>query len=261
MLFRASVTALLPLYAIGVFLSFTLSQAGMARRWWRCGRLAPGEEVVDPGSVLRYDSNWRLKMTINMVGAVCTCVVMFVFAITKFQDGAWIIVLLVPALVFLFFRIHHHYKDLAAHLSLDQFGASPRSGRHRVVLLIGGVHRGTMAALSYARALSDDVTAVYVSIDPIESEKVRRKWETWGEGVRLIVLDSPYRLLIEPVLEYLEKVTPVQQPNETLTIVIPQFVPRVAWHNLLHSQTALMLRLALLFKPGVVVTEVPYQIL
>jgi amino acid transporter len=258
--FQASVTALIPLYAIGVFLSFTLSQAGMARRWWRVGHLKPGEEIKDPGSTLRYEQNWQVKLVINAVGSVSTAIVMFVFAITKFRDGAWIIVLLVPLLVWIFFRIHHHYKDLAAHLSLEQYGLPPRTTRHRVILPIAGVHRGSLAALSYARVLSDDVTAVYVSIDPIEAEKIKRKWDEWGEGVRLVVLDSPYRLLIEPLLAYIEQVIARRQPNETITIVVPQFVPKHWWDNLLHTQTAFFLRMALLFKPGIVITDVPYQI-
>ena len=172
-IFQASVTALIPLYAIGVFLSFTLSQTGMARRWWRVGHLTPGEEIKDPGSTLRYERGWQLKIVINSVGAVATSIVMLIFATTKFRDGAWVIVILVPVLVFIFFRIHHHYKRLAKQLSLDEYGAPARVGRHRVILPIGGVHRGSLAALAFARALSDDVTAVYVSIDPVEAEKVQ----------------------------------------------------------------------------------------
>jgi amino acid transporter len=258
--FQASVTALIPLYAIGVFLSFTLSQTGMARRWWRVGHLKAGEEIKDPGSTLRYERGWQSKLGINAVGAVCTFIVMIVFAVTKFRDGAWVIVVLVPTLVFIFFRIHHHYKGLAKQLSLDEYGAPARVGRHRVLILIGGVHRGSLAALSYARALSDDVTAVYVALDSTEAEKVKTRWDMWGEGVRLVVLDSPYRLLIEPLLAYIQQIIAIRQPNETLTIIVPQFVPKHWWANALHAQTALMLRMALLFKRGIVITEVPYQV-
>jgi amino acid transporter len=259
-LFKASVTALIPLYAIGVFLSFTLSQTGMARRWWKSGHLQPGQEIKEPGSVVRHDPSWRVKMGINAVGAVSTAIVMIVFAVTKFRDGAWIIIVLVPILVFIFFRIHHHYRDLAKNLSLEAFGTPPRPARHRVILAISGVHRGSLAALAYARVLSDDVTAVHVSLDAAETERVRRKWEEWGEGVRLVILDSPYRLLIEPLLEYIEGIAATRQPNEIITIVVPQFVPKKWWHNALHMQTALMLRMALLFKPGIVITDVPYQV-
>ncbi len=260
MLFRASVTALIPLYAIGVFLSFTLSQAGMARRWWKVGHLPPGQEVQERGSMLRYEPRWALKMVINGCGAFFTAIVMLVFATTKFRDGAWIVVLLVPILVTVFFAIHFHYRDLAARLSLEEFGAPPRVSRHRVILPVSGVHRGTLAALRYARSLSNDVTAVHISSDPAEAERLKRKWELWGNGVRLVVLDSPYRLFLEPLVAYIEEIAAQRQPNETITIVVPQFVPRHWWHNLVHSQAAIMLRTVLLFKPGIVITNVPYQL-
>ena len=258
--FQASVTKLIPLYAIGVFLSFTLSQAGMARRWYKSGHLKPGEQVKERGSTVVYEPNWVVKMVINGFGSVCTFVVMIVFASTKFRDGAWVVVLLTPLLVSGFFAIHHHYKDLARRLSLENLDALPRIKRHRVILPIGGVHRGTMAALAYARSLSDDVTAVHVSMDEAEAEKVKNKWDFWGDGVRLVLLDSPYRLMMEPLLDYIEEISAKRLPNETLTIVVPQFVPRRAWHNLLHMQTALVLRVVLLFKPGIVVIDVPYHV-
>jgi amino acid transporter len=257
-LFQASVTALIPLYAIGVFLSFTLSQAGMARRWRKIGHLAPGQEAQERGSTLRYEPGWTLKMVINGFGALCTMVVMLVFAITKFRGGAWIVLILIPILVVMFYAIYRHYRDLAAHLSLEQYGAPPRIARHRVIMPISGVHRGTLAALRYARSVSDDVTAVYISIDPAEAEKLRRKWESWGEGVRLVILDSPYRLLLEPLLSYIEEIAAQRQPNEAITIVVPQFVPQRWWQNLLHAQAAMILRLLLLSKPEIVVTDVPY---
>ena len=259
-LFQASVNALIPLYAIGVFLSFTLAQAGMAHRWRKVGRLLPGQEAQERGSTLCYEPRWVLKMVINGFGAFCTAVVMLVFIATKFREGAWIVVLLVPILVAMFSAIHYHYRNLAAHLSLEQYGAPGRVTRQRVILPLSGVHRGTLAALRYARTLSDDITAVHICMDQAEVESVRRKWESWGDGVRLVVLDSPYRLLVEPLLGYIEEIAAQRQPNEIITIIVPQFVPRRWWHNLLHTQTAMWLRLMLLFKPGIVITDVPYQI-
>jgi hypothetical protein len=230
------------LYAIGVFLSFTLSQTGMARRWWKIGHLAPEQVIQERGSTIRYERGWQTKMVINGVGAVCTAIVMIIFAATKFLDGAWIVVVLTPTLVFIFFRIHHHYKNLAADLSLENHPTkTPISTRHRVILTISGVHQGTLKALHYARTLSDDVTAVHVSMDPAEAERIKDKWDVWGEGVRLVILDSPYRLLFEPLLGYIEMLTNQGSPNELITIVVPQFVPRHWWHNLLHTQAALML--------------------
>ena len=259
-LFQASVTRLIPLYAIGVFLSFTLSQAGMARRWWRVGHLGPGEEVVDPGSTLVYEKGWVAKMIINAFGSVLTLVVMFVFAIAKFNDGAWVVVILTPVLVTIFFSIHHHYKNLAKKLSLEHYGASPRIVRHRVIIPLAGVHRGSLAALRYARKLGDDITAVHVSIDPVEAEKLQKKWEHYGDGVRLVVLDSPYRVLMQPLLDYIDRIDEQRLHNEIITIVVPQFIPEHWWTNFLHTRAADNLRKALLHRKEIVITEVPYQI-
>jgi hypothetical protein len=259
--FRARVDLLIPLYAIGVFLSFTLSQIGMAKRWWKSGHLKEGEEIVEPGSVLRYDKGWRIKMLINGFGAVCTAVVMVIFAVTKFREGAWVVLIIIPLLVKVFFTIHYHYKDLASNLSLDKFGGLPaRRTRHRVIMPVSGIHQGALEALRYAKLLSDDVTAVHVSIDPAETERVQKKWKVWGEGTRLIILDSPFRLLIEPLLEYIEDIVDSSQPNETITIVVPQFMPSKRWHNALHMRTADVLRQELLSTHGIVVTDVPYHV-
>jgi amino acid transporter len=258
--FNASVTGMIPLYAIGVFLSFTLSQAGMARRWWKVGRLQPGREVLERGSTLRPQAGWKTKMIINGLGAACTAVVVVVFSITKFAEGAWVVLILIPALVMLLQGIHRHYQTLAQNLSLENFGEAPPVPRHRIIIPISAVHQGTLAALRYAQMLSDDVTAVHVSIDPAEAENVRHQWESWGKGVRLVILDSPYRLFLEPLLQYIDEIAAKRQPNETITIVVPQFVPKRWLYNVLHTQTAMMLRLVLLFKQGIVITDVPYQV-
>ncbi|MEN6480649.1 MAG: APC family permease [Anaerolineaceae bacterium] len=259
-IFKASVSRLIPLYAIGVFLSFSLSQAGMAHRWWKIGHLKEGEEIVERGSTLRYVKNWKFKMVVNGFGAFCTVVVMIVFAVTKFADGAWVVMIIIPTLVMIFKGIYNHYRNLAANLSLENFGAPPRIIRHRVILPIGGVHRGSLAALRYAKTLSDDVTAVYVSSDLEETDKIKAKWEIWGDGCRLVILESPYRLFIEPLLKYIEEIDSKRQPNEIITIVVPQFVPKHWWANALHTQTAVTLRMALMSKKDVVITNVPYQV-
>jgi len=260
-IFKASVTRLIPLYAIGVFLSFTLSQSGMARRWWKIGRLSPGETKVERGSTLQFEKNWPVKMIINGFGAVCTAVVMMVFAVTKFHDGAYVVLFLIPILVGIFWSIHRHYNNLAKELSLDNFGViPPHTIRHRVIMPVSGVHQGTLAALRYARMLSDDVTAVHVTVEPAESEKVRQKWETWGEGVRLVLLDSPYRLFIEPLLEYVADIAEQRQPGETLTIVVPEFVSNNRMTGALHTNTAEILRGQLKHQHGIVITNVPYHV-
>ena len=259
--FQASVTRLIPLYAIGVFLSFTLAQAGMARRWWRSGHRNPDDNQSGYESGLQYETSWFLKMISNGFGAVCTAIVLCVFAVTKFHDGAWFVLILTPILIGIFIFIRRHYTGLATRLSLEKYGEPPPYlGRHRVLVPISNVHQGTLAALRYARMLSDDVTAVHISIDPEDMEKVRRKWEKWGRGTRLVIVDSPYRLFLEPLLVYIEEIIATRQPNEIITIVVPYFVPLQRIHNTLHMQTSEMLRRELLTTPGVVITEVPYQI-
>jgi len=257
--FQASVTRLIPLYAIGVFLSFTLAQIGMAKHWWKLGR-TPSEATTDQ-NLAKPEKNWQIKMIINGFGAVCTGIVMVIFAVTKFHDGAWMVLILIPLLVVAFLAVRRHYRNLADRLSLDRFaGSSPRITRHRVIMPVSGMHQGTLEALRYARKLSDDVTAVHVSIDSEETEKLRQRWETWGEGIRLVILDSPYRLLFEPLIKYIEEIAAMRQHDDPITVVVPQFVPPKAWHNLLHTNTANLLRSELLSKQGIIITDVPYQV-
>ena len=258
--FQASVTRLIPLYAIGVFLSFTLSQTGMARRWWKSGHLQPDEELQEPGSVLQYDRKWIIKMIVNGFGAVCTFVVMIVFAVTKFREGAWFVIVLLPVLLFVFYSIHHHYKNLAKQLSLENENERPRITRDRVIILVGGVHQGTLAAIRFARTVTEDITAVHIATDPLEAEKIQHKWEQHGGGIRLVILNSPYRLMIEPLLEYMERIEAVKKQNEIITIVVPRFIPRRWWANFLHMRTAETLRKVLLNRDDVVIVEVPYQV-
>jgi hypothetical protein len=259
-IFQASVTRLIPLYAIGVFLSFTLAQAGMARRWWRSGHLDPEDRTSVHAHNLRYEKGWFIKMISNGFGALCTAVVMFVFTITKFRDGAWIVLILTPVLIGIFLWIYRHYSGLANRLSVDNYGEPPPYNvRHRVIVPISSVNQGTLAALRYARMLSEDITAVHISLEPEDTEKVRQKWERWGRGNRLVIVDSPYRLFLEPLLDYIDEILTSRQANETITIVVPHFVPQKRIHNGLHMQTAEMLRRELLTTPGVVITEVPYQ--
>ena len=253
-IFNASVTALIPLWAVGVFLSFTLSQAGMARHWWRAGRHKE-EKLLEQGN-----KGWQWKLVINGFGALCTAVVTVIFAVTKFTDGAWIIVLLLPTVVWSFFAIHRHYQSLAHDLSLDNFGEPIPLVRHRVIVPVAGIHRGTLEALQYARTLSDDITAVHILLDPEQRQIVESKWRLWGKGIRLVIIESPYRTFLETFLSYVDELCSVAQPNERLTIVVPQFNPRHWWHNVLHTQTAFWLRFALLSKKGIVITEVPYQV-
>jgi amino acid transporter len=259
-IFQAETSALIPLYAIGVFLSFTLSQSGMAVRFGRAGRLEPGQEIRDRHTVLAYDRGWRVKQVVSAVGALVTGVVMVVFAVTKFAQGAWVVVVLIPCLVLLFLRIHHHYLEVASQLSLDRPPRTRSVQRHRVIIPIANVHQGVLQALQYGRSLSADVTAVHVAIDTEEGRAIREKWDRWGDGTRLVVIDSPYRDTIRPLIDYIEAIEDQLGPHDILTIVMPYFVPARWWHTFLHNQTALAIRLAFLFRKGTVVADVPYRL-
>jgi hypothetical protein len=232
---------LIPLYAVGVFLSFTLSQSGMVKRWVR---------NREPG--------WQKGVLINGFGAVCTGVVLGVFAITKFKQGAWMVVLLIPLLVLMFLKIKQHYQMIARGLSMEEF-VHPQPFHHTVCVLAPNVHRGVIPALEYARSLSSDVRGVYVAVEPEESAKVQTKWARWAPDIPLVVLDSPYRGLIEPVLRYLDEVE-AEREDDVVTVIIPEFVPAKWWEKLLHNHSGLMLKFALLGKRGVVVTNVRYHL-
>jgi hypothetical protein len=221
--------------------SFTLSQAGMVVRWWR-GR-SPG---------------WRASAAINGVGALVTGIVLLVVAVTKAHEGAWIILVLIPVHVFFFKATRRHYDHVAAQLTLRGWQHEPR-GRNTVLIPISGVHRAVVNALHYARSISADVRAVYVSTDRPAADAVRREWEEWGEGVPLVILESPYRSLMTPLVNYIEEVR-ASAPDDFVTVVLPEFVPARWWHHLLHNQRALLIKGALLFKPHTVVTSVPFHL-
>ena len=240
-LFGGDTHALIPLYMIGVFVSFTLSQAGMVVHWHKEG--GPG---------------WRTNASINGIGALVTGIVLLVVAVTKAREGAWIIMLLIPLHVLLFNITRRHYDGVAAQLSMK--GWRPQGPRRNTVLVpISGVIRPVAEALEYARTLSTDVRAVYVAIDPDATDLLRGQWERYGNGVPLILLGSPYRSLMEPLLEYIEQIAR-DRPGDYVTIVLPEFVPARWWHHLFHNQSALLIKGALLFKPNTVVTSVPFHL-
>jgi len=239
--FGGDTHSLIPLYMIGVFVSFTLSQAGMVLHWRREG-----------------GAGWRTSAAINGAGALVTGVVLIVVAITKAAEGAWIILLLIPLNVVLFRVTRRHYDIVASQLTLR--GWQRRARRHNTVLVpISGIQRAVVGAVDYARTLSSDVRAIYVNLDTSATEHLKREWEQWGDGVPLVVLQSPYRSLMEPLLDYIERVS-AEQPEGYVTIVLPEFVPARWWHHLFHNQRALLIKGALLFKPNTVVTSVPFHL-
>jgi amino acid transporter len=243
-IFGGDTHSLLPLYAIGVFISFTLSQSGMVRRWLR----------------LR-EQGWRWRMIVNGVGAVVTGVVLLTLAVTKFKEGAWIVVVVVPLLVLVFLIMHHHYEEVAKELSLEGLGAPPEF-QHTVLVLIGDVHRGVVRAVQYAKTLAAPTTAVravYVEADPARTLKLEERWARWGLGVPLVVLTSPYRSILRPLLDYIDQIQS-RGDDQMVTIVLPEFLPRKWWQHALHNQTALLVKGALLFRKNIVVADVPYHL-
>ncbi len=239
--FKGSVNALIPLYCVGVFLSFTLSQTGMVKRWRR----------------LRT-KGWGLKAAINGFGAVATCIVMIVFGVVKFSSGAWVVVLLIPTLIFGFSLIHKHYRSVAQQLSLEGYRPQQAQRQH-VFVLVPDINRGVIPALQFARSFSSDAKAIHVSIDPTREKRVRERFTLWSRGVPLVVLPSPYRSLVDPIMDYINHLQ-TQEPNCLITIVIPEFVPQGWLPKLLHGQAGFMLALRLHERRGIAVVNVPYHI-
>src|SRR5215831_2872372 len=240
--FRGDTHALLPLYAIGVFISFTLSQSGMVRRWLRL-----------------KEKGWRWRVWVNGVGAVVTGIVLLTLTVTKFVEGAWIVAVIIPLLVGIFFAMHRHYEEVAMELSLDGLEGPPPF-QHTVLVLIGDVHRGVVRAVQYARTLAAPtaaVRAVYVEANPSLTAKLEDKWGKWGLGVPLVILTSPYRSLLRPLTEYIDQIQ-ARGDEQMVTIVLPEFLPRHWWQHILHNQTALLIKGALLFRRNTVVADVPY---
>jgi amino acid transporter len=240
--FQGDTQELLPLYAIGVFISFTVSQSGMVRRWLRL-----------------KEEGWAWRLWFSLVGAIVTGIVLVTLAVTKFTEGAWIIVLLIPSLVVAFLTVHRHYEKVAAQLSLEgMVPPPPMDGT--ILVLVGDLHRGVVQALQYAQSLSPTAKAVYVETDPERTRRLEERWGKWGMGIPLVVLNSPYRSLLGPLMEYIDQLQRQRGEHHVVTIVLPEFLPAKWWQQLLHNQTALLIKGQLLFRKNVVVTDVPYHL-
>ena len=241
-LFNGDTHALIPLYAVGVFLSFTISQAGMVKRW-----------------LVKKGPHWEKKLLVNGIGAVTTAIATLIIASTKFAHGAWIVIVLIPMLIMFFRAIRSHYKAVSEQVALSRGHRPPMPRRNIVVLPSGGVNRAVIRAVDYARSRSGDIRAVLVDVDPEETARVEIQWAQWGCGVPLTVLPSPYRSVLSSLLDYLEQV--LQKDQECwVTVVIPEILPARWWQNILHNQRAFMLKGALLFKDRVILTDVPYHL-
>ncbi len=227
-LFGADTHALIPLYAVGVFISFTLSQTSMVRRWWR---------LRTPG--------WQVRAFFNGVGALSTGVVMVIIAATKFIHGAWIVLALIPLLVRMFLAIREHYDHVADQLTVEKRPPAPVK-QHTVIVPVGDVHRGVLKAMYYAQALGGTLKPVLVDTTPEHTERVKQKWQRYFPDIDLVIIPSPYRSVIGPLVEFID--SHIQEEGHYVTVVIPEFVPAKWWHHLLHNQTAWALRVALLYR-------------
>src|SRR6266571_2823291 len=239
--FGGDTHALIPLYAVGVFLAFTLSQSGMVMRHLR-----------------RKEGRYRLHAAVNAAGAMATGAALLVIAVTRFLHGAWIVIALIPLFVVGFLRTHRHYFYVRTQLSLVEI-EEERPIRHTAIVPISAVNRATVHALRYAKSIAHEVEAVHIAIDPKRVDLIREQWKTWGGGVPLRILESRYRTLIEPLVDYIDALMHGKRRNEMVTVVLPEFVTAHWWEGLFHNQSAFMIKGALLFKPGVVVTSIPFH--
>ena len=240
-LFRGDTSALIPLYAIGVFLCFTLSQAGMVVRWLRTRA-----------------QGWRWKAMLNGIGAIATAVVTIVQIGTKFSGGAWIVVVVIPLIILMLTRIHRHYERFAR--DIEYRGHAPLMFlHHTAVVPVNGITKATAGALVYATTIAGDVRAAYVDVNAEGSERLRTQWESWDIGVPLVALTSPYRSVLRPLVEYVNGLID-RQEADLVTVIVPEIMPHRWWEHLLHNKTALFIRTAFLFKANVVVVAVPFHL-
>jgi amino acid transporter len=247
--FRGDSHLLIPLFAVGAFLAFTLSQSGMVLHWWR-----------------ERGRQWKLKMIANGVGATATGLTLLVVGITKFSEGAWITILLIPTLLFMFLKVRAHYREVKHELSLHGLPPTLRPLiKPRVVVPISGVHRGIVDAMRYALTISDNVTGVFVELEPGDGEDVEEKWQRFWPDIPLVVIASPFRSIIQPLLDFLDKTDQEHNDGQQATVVLPEFVPAHWWEAILHNQTAWLLKAALLYhrhRLGFqrVIIDVPYYL-
>jgi amino acid transporter len=244
-LFKAETHFLLPLYAIGVFMSFTLSQTGMVIRWTKS-----------------KEKGWQYKAFVNGFGAFITFITTLIIGYNKFIHGAWIVLILVPAIVYIMKRIRHHYDDIAEQLSMQDMNMpkiNSKCARHFIVP-VGGLNKSVLKTLNYAKCLSNDIIAFHVSVDAEETEKLKQKWEKYNINVPLVIREAPYRNILEKLMEYIESEDFPGEATDMVTIVIPQFIVSAWWGNVLHNHTALFLKNTLLKNRTIAVITVPYII-
>lgn len=248
-IYDGSTEHLISLYAIGVFLSFTIAQTGMVVHWRR--ERTPG---------------WIMRATINAVGAAVTGIVVLIIGITKFSYGAWAVIIFIPFMIFIFKKIHSHYIDMSEqlHLPIEDFdptiATTFKVGRNMVIVPVATPTNIVAQTLKYAKSISQDVVALHIATDEADAQKVAEKWHNWNPGVELVSIYSPYRLVIQPLLNYISQLENQKEPEDFITVLIPEFQTKKWWHRLLHNQTGWVLRTLLILKENVIVTSVPFHL-
>jgi amino acid transporter len=241
--FQASVTALIPLYTLGVFVAFTLSQTGMVVRWWR-----------------RREQGWHLGLPVNGVGAATTAVIAIIVGVTKFATGAWIVILMAPLLITLMLGIRRHYRAVEDVLALERIPEGKEVAAEPIVIVpIARLDRPARQAIAFANSISTHATAVHITNDPRDAAQLRDRWSDWAGTTELVVVESPYRALIGPLLRYMDALQ-AQDPRRPIVVVLSEFVPRHWWEQLLHNQTSLRLKLRLFGRRNTIVADVPYHL-
>lgn len=262
--FQADEIRMLPLYALGVMLAFTLSQFSMSILMGRIGQLEPGQELHTEVTTVHYESGWRWKQAVNRFGSIVTGIVLVILIVTKFTEGAWVVVIAIPLLVFFFKSVNRHYQDVSEELSTRNLKMDDLQDIADVVVVpLGDVHRGTLRALQYAQRISPNVRAVTICTSDEMRERVERRWMRFPEvvqNVELVCIDYDFRDIIEPIVDYIEHVNHVEYPDQIITVVIPEFVPERFAAQMLHNQTANILRRRLVHHEDIVIIDVPYLI-
>jgi hypothetical protein len=248
--FNGDSHALVPLFAVGAFTAFTLSQAGMVVHWLR-----------------QKEKGWQIKAVINGIGAMITGFCLLVIGISKFLEGAWISVFVIPGLVYIFLKIHQHYQHVSEQLTLRGLPPSLRPfPKPRLVLLVSGVHRGMIDSVNFARSLSDRVTAVYIDVDMgPDEESLRKQWNIWFPDIEFVVVPSPYRSLVDPLLKFLDETDLKNHDGQQAVLILPELIPASNWHEILHNQSAQEIKKALLYKRHIsglqrIIIDVPYHL-
>jgi len=241
--FKGKTDGLIPLYAIGVFLSFTLAQSGLVRKWLK-------ERVA----------GWPRKLVINSLGALVSFAVLLIFCFTKFTEGAWIVIVVTPLILWMITKVNHHYDDVAKQLRIDLEQDRVCTKESLIIVPVAGIHRAVAQSLNYAKSLSPNVIAFYVSFSDEEEAAMEEKWEKWNPGVRLVVFKSRYRTIVKPLAEFIERIDTHVSEKQAIMVILPQFIPKRWWHRLLHNQSASRIRSKLQSDKDIVVATVPYHL-